>query len=1020
MWRLRTLGTDKNINSLLNMDNIKLTTFNCKHFRTTGPKMEFISGLMTDCNFLMLQEHCLHYEHLYKLKAVGTNVEVVGKSSMDGSVPLLGRPYGGCAIIYKTNIDYNVNEIKCENNRLCGVHITVGQSDIVILNVYMPCDATGNFYVYESILNEVAEISYKYSNSRLILCGDINTDLGRASLHTRTLTQFLDDNSMISCIDIPGADVPYTFIGPYSTSRIDNFLVSKDIVNDICECRIVDDHNFSDHVPVQLVLNISYDCIAIKSRKFVSKLKWDCASNSQIDNYKQSVCDGLQNMDIDYSLIMCNDSQCKNHTNDICNFYNGIISVCLNAAQDNIPCTTCNPDTEASGNKNIAGWNEHVKSLHKESLWWHKYWKQSGCPRDGHTAEMHRITRARYHHAIRCVLRDQDKIVITRMAEAIGSNCTRDLWKEVRKIKGRNNQCSNVVDQCSSDSDIANIFYNKYNDLYNSVPYDCNVMTNILHEVNSRICQDSLITHTIMVEDVTAAVNKLKHGKTDGMEGMCSDHIINGPQVLLVYLSFILNCMLTHGISPDSVICGTMVPIPKGKFKQLTVSDNYRAITLSSIIGKIFDLIVMDKEKHNLYTSDLQFGFKDHVSTTMCTFAMNEVISYYRHKNSNVYVLMLDATKAFDRVDYGKLFQKLLDRNICPLVLRLLIFMYTNQKLCVRWNGHYSDKFGVLNGVKQGGVLSPVLFSIYMDELCNKLGSSNVGCRVGNHFAGCLAYADDLTLLAPTRKALQVMVNVCESYAAEHSVIFNGSKSQFLVFKGTRCNSNKCSIIVNNEVLDNIDNAVHLGHNISTVNTDSMLTNVKSKFWKSFNMFMADFGHISSDLKCKLFKQYCCSFYGSQLMSLDEYRLLEKEWRKALRKLWGLPYRAHNYIVTLLSDTVPLYFNLLSRFWKFVQTVSKSGPRFIQAIACRSVLNPFSLYGQNIVEIRSVYANLDLYSTQFKSYVYNEWSFNDVNDDMRITSSMVHELVRARDGFYVIDNFNKEDIDVLLECICIN
>ena len=89
---------------------------------------------------------------------------------------------------------------------------------------------------------------------------------------------------------------------------------------------------------------------------------------------------------------------------------------------------------------------------------------------------------------------------------------------------------------------------------------------------------------------------------------------------------------------------------------------------------------------------------------------VRETISYFVHKNSNVYGLVLDATKAFDRVNYCKLFKILLKRNVNPLICRLLLFMYINQNLRVRWGNNYSDNFTVSNGVKQGGVISPIFF----------------------------------------------------------------------------------------------------------------------------------------------------------------------------------------------------------------------------------------------------------------------------------------------------------------------
>ena len=79
---------------------------------------------------------------------------------------------------------------------------------------------------------------------------------------------------------------------------------------------------------------------------------------------------------------------------------------------------------------------------------------------------------------------------------------------------------------------------------------------------------------------------------------------------------------------------------------------------------------------------------------------LEEVIQYYKSNKTDVYVMMLDASKAFDRVEYVKLFSLLLKRGLCPVICRLLIYMYTNQSLCVKWDTEISRKFSVQNGAK--------------------------------------------------------------------------------------------------------------------------------------------------------------------------------------------------------------------------------------------------------------------------------------------------------------------------------
>ena len=97
---------------------------------------------------------------------------------------------------------------------------------------------------------------------------------------------------------------------------------------------------------------------------------------------------------------------------------------------------------------------------------------------------------------------------------------------------------------------------------------------------------------------------------------------------------------------------------------------------------------------------------------------VNETVQYYTGNGGKpVYVLLLDASKAFDKVAFNVLFNKLRDRSMCPRITNLLHHMYTNQSCYVKWGNEHSDSFNVSNGVKQGRVISPLLFCCYIDKL---------------------------------------------------------------------------------------------------------------------------------------------------------------------------------------------------------------------------------------------------------------------------------------------------------------
>ena len=133
----------------------------------------------------------------------------------------------------------------------------------------------------------------------------------------------------------------------------------------------------------------------------------------------------------------------------------------------------------------------------------------------------------------------------------------------------------------------------------------------------------------------------------------------------------------------------------------------------------------------------MQFGFKQHSSTVTCTALLIETIEYYRENDSDCYLLLLDASKAFDRVVYVKLFNTLRDRGMCPLVLRLIMNMYLNQEIQVKWNSIFSSKCKTSNGIKQGGCLSPSLFSVYLSNRIGKFRNINIGCRYRSE-CGCV------------------------------------------------------------------------------------------------------------------------------------------------------------------------------------------------------------------------------------------------------------------------------------------
>jgi len=137
---------------------------------------------------------------------------------------------------------------------------------------------------------------------------------------------------------------------------------------------------------------------------------------------------------------------------------------------------------------------------------------------------------------------------------------------------------------------------------------------------------------------------------------------------------------------------------------------------------------------------------------------------------------------------------------------------------------------------------------VYIDDLLLRLSSSAVGCYLGLNFVGALAYADDIVLLAPTPSAMRILLQICDSYAAENDINFNPDKSKFVVIPATKrrhlyntmC---KCCFFVGNKMIDNVDRFSHVGHVISllhlflmvmTLSNDVTLLLAKSTMFCAF------------------------------------------------------------------------------------------------------------------------------------------------------------------------------------------
>ena len=258
-------------------------------------------------------------------------------------------------------------------------------------------------------------------------------------------------------------------------------------------------------------------------------------------------------------------------------------------------------------------------------------------------------------------------------------------------LSGKKPSINSVDGACNSEA-ISEVFASKYETLFQGTPTDPVELQSLYRTIKSGVRADEQRYSSVNMNDVIDALKYIKLGKQDGKYSLTSGHVVNGSRRFLVILSILMSSMLIHGYNAADLLSSTIISIPKDTRGDMSRSDNYRGIALCNSICILFVIILMKKCSDVLCTSDQQFAFKGNHCTTICTGIglLMETATHFVNNNSCVYSCFLDASKAFDKVHYGKLFNLLLKRGVPSIIVRLIIDGYIRHRVCAQWERHTS------------------------------------------------------------------------------------------------------------------------------------------------------------------------------------------------------------------------------------------------------------------------------------------------------------------------------------------
>jgi hypothetical protein len=484
--------------------------------------------------------------------------------------------------------------------------------------------------------------------------------------------------------------------------------------------------------------------------------------------------------------------------------------------------------------------------------------------------------------------------------------------------------------------------------------------------------------------------------------------------MLLEKLALLFTAIFTHGYQPKGLLLGTIESIPKDCKGNIRSSNNYRGITLCNSIQKLLDIVIMQRCHSSLLTSDMQYAFKLNHSTVMCTLVLKEVVRHYANHNTDVYSCYVDASKAFDRVRFDKLFTLLIARGIPPIIFRSLLNLYTKQIIRTRWKGHMSDVFGTINGIRQGGVISPVMFCVYIDELLLRLAENGSGCWVGKHYFGALGYADDLTLLTPSVTGLREMLKICEDFAKEYSVEYNAKKTVCVLF--SKKNVRKTSVKLCGKELEWVQSVKHLGNYLDENMSESTeIRRKKHDLVQRVNYVVSTLGNCEDAIIKTVFNSKCAHFYGCQSWNLMDRSVKEFQimWNRCVRRILSLHYCTHTKLLPIILNTLSAYDQIQMRIVRIVQSMLKSMNVKIRYLTQLSLKKANSVIGANI-QIVSKNTNCDIKTVIDSDAITLKEKFVSSQSESDIQCAA--HILELRS--FEIPGFNNDEILTMLTFLC--